>query len=173
MARGYHVDGPVLIQVGTGAPVGGVPALQTLGIAVKGVDLTFNTYLEPIYSDAAGPRVPVELQDMGQDANIRCNLVDFDQSVLDALWVLAMGNATVGTGGAPGALIGTNSRHCRVVLGSADRPYRFPYAVIRGPQSFTMGTEKRTPSIEFYAWKFVPAGTNTAAGIVLFDNTAA
>lgn len=173
MARSYHVDGPVLIQVGTGAVTNNVAALETLGISEDGVDVIPNLYLEPRYSDAGGPRVPADLQDMGQDARIRCRLFDYDQDVLDKLYIKAMGDSTLGEGGPPGELVGTAGRTARVVLTSADKPYRFPTAIIMGAQPFKMGTVQKRPEIEFYAWKFVAAGVNTSAGIKLFDNTAA
>lgn len=173
MSRSYHVDGPVLIQVGTGSVTNNVAALETLGVSEDGVDVIPNLYLEPRYSDAGGPRVPADLQDMGQDARVRCRIFDYDQAILEKLWIKAMGNATFGTGGPPGELIGTAGRTCRVVLTSADVPYRFITAVIMGAQPFKMGTVQKRPEIEFYAWKYIPAGTNTSAGIKLFDNTAA
>lgn len=172
MARSYHVDGPVLIQVGTGSVTNNVAALETLGISEDGVDVIISLYLEPRYSDAAGPRVPVDLQDMGQDARVRCRLFDYDEAILEKLWIKAMGDSTFGEGGPPGQLVGTAGRTARVVLSSADVPYRFPTAVILGPQPFKMGTVQKRPEIEFYAWKYVAANVNTSDGIKLFDNTA-
>lgn len=168
MARAYHVDGPVLIKVGTGAAA----ALEELGVSEDGVDISLNLYSEPVMSDAAGPRVPVDLQRMGEDASITFRLTDFDLVILNKIKALAIGNATEGVGGAPGSLIGTGGSAYRVVLTSADEPWRFTTCTLRNPQRHKMGTKYKTPAVEFYAWRYIAAGGNTSAGGVLYDHTA-
>lgn len=169
MARAYHVDGPVLIKTGTGASA----ALEELGISEDGPDVSFNVFADAVFSDAAGPRVPVDLQRMGEDATVRVRLVDYDLVVWKKLVALAMGNVTVGTGGSPGGLIATGGSAYRLVLTSLDDPLRFTTATLRNPQALKMGTVIKKPVLEFYCWRFVPAGTNTANAIKLFDNTDA
>ncbi len=169
MARAYHVDGPVLILTGTGTAA----ALEELGICEDGVDVAFTWYEEPVMSDAAGPRVPVELQDFGADATIRGRLRDYDLVVLQKLRALAQGNTTEGLSGAPGRLVATSGGAYRVVLRGADEVLRFTTTTLRGQQPQKMGTKAKAPQVEFYSWRFVPAGTNTVSGVKLYDHTDA
>jgi hypothetical protein len=173
MARAYHVDGPVLLLCGTGA--GSPAALEEIGICEDGVDLMLNFVTRPVQSDAAGAESPsgADLQDFGQDATIRGRLKDYDLTVLQKLRALAMGNATEGLAGAPGRLIASSGGTYRLVLRGADEVWRFTTTTLRNGHSMKLGTKAKAPQVEFYSWRFVPAGTNTVSGVKLYDHTDA
>lgn len=173
MPRAYHVDGPVLLLCGTGS--GSPAALEEIGICEDGVDVMFNFVQRPVQSDAAGAESPsgADLQDFGQDATIRGRLKDYDLAVLQKLRALAQGNTTEGLAGAPGRLVATSGGAYRLVLRSADEVFRFTTTTFRGPHTMKLGTKAKAPQVEFYAWRFVPAGTNTVSGVKLYDHTDA
>lgn len=173
MARAYHVDGPVLILAGTGS--GSPAALEEVGVCEDGVDIAVNFYMEAVRSDAAGPRAPADMQDFGSDATIRGRMVDYDLAILQKLRALAMGDTTEGEAGSPGRLMGSTSGAAyRLVLrNSSGEIWRFITCTIRGPHTLKLSSRYTAPQVEWYAWRFVPAGTNTASGIKLYDHTDA
>lgn len=170
MALSYHVDGPVLVKTGTGV----ANALESLGISEDGVNIEINEDIVPLKTDAAGSgNVPAELQRMNADANISMVLMAYDSALLARIrrGVLAAGAIADGTMLSPGLLIGTNSNCYRIVLSSADEPWRFYTAVLRGAQRVKVGTKAKGWALNFYAWPFVPAATTTVSGILLYDHT--
>ena len=177
MSQTYHVFGAAVIQVGTGV----AGALQTLGVTEDGADLDFETFIEPVRGDVNGPRVPVELQEMGAECWIRLRLVAWDTAVLNAL--LNRNDSGVsppagvpGTMGTPGRLVGSSGDAVRLTVipgpaGGSEAGYYFPTAVVRNRYGFKAGTENGKFNLSLYAWPFCAATNTTGKGLVLFSNT--
>src|SRR4051812_2785069 len=97
MAKVIHVNGPCLISVGPQGVAGG---LTELALSSDGVDLSFDLFTEDVYADSGGPRVPVDVQDMGKLAYISFRGIVYDADVLEGLMRLgaAAGNVEPPTG---------------------------------------------------------------------------
>ena len=78
----YQVNGPAVVYVAGGKLPSGN---QALGICRERIKIRINHYDERIPGDNAGPRLPVDLQYLGKDANISMTLTEFDPAMLDAI----------------------------------------------------------------------------------------
>lgn len=173
MAQAYHVAGECLVKTGTGSS----SALEVVGLTVEGVDITINEYKHPIHSDAGGGTAggPVEFQNMGADAVVRCRFVSWDQSVLDKVVKKHSGDATSpapGMMGSAGRLVGANDSYRLVVQppsGSAENPFDFPVATTRSAQKVRMGSQYSEYEIEFYCWRYLSGAAVTSKDVKLFD----
>ena len=173
--RAYHVNGPCLVSVGAGQDL--ASSLLALGVSQEGIDLQIEEYEEPVRSDMAGPRMAADVQEMGMAATISCALVDYDDAVLTSLR-----NRCDRLAGQPGVLkgvgrlAGTSGDLFRVVLSSADKPWRFHFCKLRGaPQRTKLSAKVTIWQVTFSAIVFVPAGTNnySDAPLYLYDHVAA
>lgn len=169
MALADHVDGPAAIYVGGfGAGLSG--GLSLLGVAEEGVDIVVNKYLEPKKSGAAGPSVPADLQRMGMDATISGGVNVYDLSALQAIRAEGVADGVMP---ALGSMMASSGSTYRLVIASADEPWRFYTACLRGPQDHRMAVKYRTMRLSWYSWIFTPATALTSATIPLYDHTAA
>ena len=73
-----HVNGPCQIFVG----VGESQALTWLGYTEDAVQLTLASSFEDVHADFGGPRVPVDVQWMGEQAFISMTLIKYHETVL-------------------------------------------------------------------------------------------
>lgn len=169
MATAIFVQGPVLIQTGTG----GAGALETLGISEDGVEPDVRRYLADVKADTGGPNIPVEMQDMGSDAVIRMTLPIFDAAVLTKIQKHA-GQATPGLQPAMGTLVQTGGFSFRLLLKptatNACDPLNFLNAWLRNSQKVKLGTRRTVWNLEFYAWAAIGVGT-TSSSVVLYNTT--
>lgn len=164
--QAIHVSGPAIIYVGWGYS----GALSQLGISEDGADIEITSHDQPVMTDAAGPALPADLQDMGEDANIRIALSAYDVDALKA--VRKRGNAaTEGLSGNRGRLLATNGHSIRLVIDSeTDEVWRFWTTVLRGPRHAKVGTRYTVQRLNFYAWAFVGA-SNSSKDKKLYDHT--
>jgi hypothetical protein len=175
MAREFYVNGEASVASGTG----GGGALEEMGISVDGVSITINEYNDGIMIDTRGPHVPGEYQYFLNDADIKMELVYFDEAVVEK-WLS-------GTPGIPnsylewddaGQLLFLTGRAARLLIrstpfgtgltGQADC-YNFPLAILTGAAETKLGTVRSTWTLTF---KAMPAyqPCSTFGQIVLDDN---
>lgn len=164
MANGIHVNGPAIVYVGFGLTGG----LKQLGIPEDGVDIEINSHDVPVMTDGAGPALPADIQDMGEDANIRFGMSAWDDDVLTL--VARRGNAAAeGASGSRGRLLGANGHTIRLVIDSeTDLPWRFLTCILRGPRHRKPATRYMVQRLHFYAWALVGAG-NSSRNVKLYD----
>lgn len=165
--QAIHVNGPALIYV-KGGPFGS--RLTQLGISEDGVDIEINSHDSPVMTDAAGPALPADVQDMGEDANVRCGLSVYDYDALVAL--RKRGNAKAeGVAGSRGRLLGQNGHAFVLVIASeTDEPWRFFTTILRGPRHVKPSTKYSVQRLNFYSWALV-GPSNSANGVKLYDHT--
>ncbi len=168
MPTPIHVSGPAIIYVGFG-PSG---SLSQLGISEDGAEIEITEHIGEVKTDAAGPASPADLQDFGEDANIRVSLSAYDVDVMKL--VRKRGNAAgEGKQGSGGRLLGANGNYLRLVIDSeTDEVWRFLSCVLRGPQGMRSGTKYTVQRMAFYAWALVGGGT-TRKDTVLYDHVKA
>ena len=100
----FWVNGPTYLYVGTGS----AGALQKLGFTERGVHITLMGHHVPVFSDDLGPESPRDVSFMADDAFIRFDLNQFDETVwrqcVARLWNST--NQAIGAGNlaAPGYL---------------------------------------------------------------------
>lgn len=160
-----HVSGPALVYIRFG-PTG---ALRQLGISQDGVDVEVNNHDEPVMTDAAGPSLPADIQDTGQDAMIRFGLSAYDYDML--VKVRTRGNAAKeGQSGSRGLLLGASGATMGLVIASeSDEPWRFFTTILRGPQHVKPSTRYSVQRLSFYAWALV-GPSNNSYGKPLYDH---
>ena len=132
MPQTFHVNGPAQVNVLIPAGVTNTPSGITAGSLVPfgisgpdGIDITITTYDEPVMTDAAGSKVPAEIQAMGSDAIIRGIFPIFD----DLLWAFLVSRYSL----AIGTPLGGNSGTFKLNIPSTqDQPWTFNYVVVRG-----------------------------------------
>lgn len=173
-ARAFHVDGPCLLKVGA-TWIGDGTSLYDLGISEDGVDGEITSYWEPIKSDAAGPRVPADMQDMGQDATIRFLLTDYPEDLFRRLaHRLGATSPSDGVQGPRGRIAGASGDTFRLVMSSPrGTPFRFLTCLLQGPQGWKSSSQNTKQRCTVYAWALVGAGSNDAKDKVLYDHTVA
>ncbi|VTS00606.1 hypothetical protein [Tuwongella immobilis] len=169
MPASIHVNGPALIAVGAQGLQG---QLAQLGISEDGVTIQLNNYDDPVMTDAGGMRVPVDLQEMGQDAIIRMRLVAYDLAILQRIRKRANA-AAEGVGPSVGRLIASNNHGFRVAISSeTDEPWRFFLCYPRSAQQVKVGTRRSMWDVEFYSWPLVN-NLSTSFGARLYDHVFA
>lgn len=164
--QAIHVNGPALVYV----QQAGRGSIKQLGIPEDGVDIEINHHDQPVMTDGAGPVLPADLQDMGQDAIIRMALSAYDIDLLNE--VRRRGNAAKeGQSGSRGRLLGANGHTFKLLIASeTDQPWRFFTAVLRGPLHTKPATRYSVQRLTWYAWALVGAANNSA-GAGLYDHT--
>lgn len=165
-----HVNGPALIYVVVPSYTGSPGQLLQLGIAENGVELSFDQSNEPVMTDAAGPRKPADLQDMGEDCTIRIPLSAYDVDV--AKMVRRRGNGSAeGVAGSRGRLLGANGHLMKVLIQSEnlDEVWRFNWAYPQNTQALRLGTRYTVANLNFYAFCYV-GPNNSAKDRVWFDH---
>lgn len=160
-----HVNGPALVYF----RLGGRGALHQLGISEDGVDIEVTPHDQPVMTDAAGPALPADIQDMGEDATIRVALSAYDLDALAA--IRRRGNSPAeGFSGNRGQLMGASGNFFQLLISSAhDEPWRFFCCILRGPRHVKPATRYSVQRLNFYAWALVGAG-GSSAGAILYDH---
>ena len=170
MPTSYHVPGPVLCKVGTGA--GSPPALETLGLSEDGFSISVRLMHEDVITDAAA-RAPAEKQFMGSTAVVRGRVPVYDEAVFAKLRQKMLASATDGAFGPPGTLLATGGFANKLVLASADLPWRFYTTILADAQDAKLGTKYTVWDLVWHAWAFVAGADATSSGKILFDHTDA
>lgn len=180
----FWVTGAAAVFAGTGA--GG--ALQYLGFCEQGVTISLTSLHEDVHADYAGG-VPVDLQYMGDVAEIETNLIKYDevpyQKIISKLPnILGNPNQVPGVipAGAIGSLMIQQQLAVRLLIygvytGAAAFPgmqsvYNFYAACPVGPLNVASSTRVKRPRIQ---WRAVPTWVlNTQTGYTtgtLYDNS--
>lgn len=168
MAFGYKVFGPCVPQVGTGV----ANAMEGLGVTTNGGHISLEVADAQIMSDAAGPKVPVEVQQMGALAYIDFDLTSWDEAILTKLLNAAEATATLGQAGVPGTLLGTGGFLKGLYLPSGlDAPWYFPTCKLM-PNSGKYGTEATMRKLRFMALRWLAGTATTAAAQPLYTRAA-
>lgn len=165
-----HVNGPALLYVALPISATARGPLEQLGIAENGVELLFDQSNDPVMTDAAGPRKPADLQDMGEDCTIRVPLSAYDVDV--AKKIRRRGNSTTeGVAGSRGRLLGKNGHLFSLVIQSenTDEVWRFHSTCIQNTQALRLGTRYTVANLSFYAFVYV-GPYNTAKDKILYDH---
>jgi hypothetical protein len=161
----YRVFGPALVQVGTGAN----NALETLGYTENGVTMSETYHLEPIMTDAMGPKMPAEYQKFGVEYRLSKPLIVWNPTIWDKVQK-RMGNTnTAGALTAAGALVYTNSLTFRVAVTSADTledPFYFPFAILRGDANRKLASKHGPLTVSILAHAMHLATETSVAGKV-------
>ena len=162
----YQVNGPFVVYVSGGKTSSG--AKLALGISRGPGRITVNHFDNPIMADNGGNRVPVDIQNMGKDANIRVSLSQVDPDVLDLLSVRG-GADTPGALGTIGKPMAANGETFRVHIPSAYRPWTFWNCILR-PRNDALGSEFSIIDLDFYAFAAI-GSTVDPAKTKLFTHT--
>ena len=154
---------------------GNAGALEQLGYSVDGVTINLNLRTEDVQCDIYGPLVPFDIQRFLVDANVTCQLVYWDDVVLNK-------NRRTTTAGVPGVmedagiLVGFGGNAFRLVIRSTptgtgltnvEGCWNFPNSVLVNTDSFNLGTRRSIHTIE---WRCFPtlAQTGTSSGATLW-----
>jgi len=79
MALEFHVNGLARIYINvTGSPT-------ELGYSQDGVTIELHYETEDIMTDKSGAKIPEDIQNMGQWATVKCNLIKYDTSLIEYL----------------------------------------------------------------------------------------
>jgi len=77
----FHVNGPATIDL----LWSGDSAYVNLGITVDGPDVSNRGHFEDVLADDGGPAVPVDVQYFGEDAQIRLDIIRWDETQMRRL----------------------------------------------------------------------------------------
>lgn len=72
MTARLHVNGLATVKV----------AGSTLGWTVDGVNIEFIGYFDDVYTDCAGPKIPLDILSMGEEARVTCDMIVYDDTVM-------------------------------------------------------------------------------------------
>ena len=152
----FHVNGLAKLNFGS----------DYLGYSTEGVDVELRFNESEVMTDAWGDKVPEDVQNMGQDAIVSCELVKWDESTLQKV-EKRFGSAG-DIGHAPnvddgGICIGTLLKQCEDYesltiardsnnLGCEDNPegpYVFNCVYLMGVENFRLGTKVTRKRITF------------------------
>lgn len=161
-----HVHGPCSLAMRKG-PAGG---FEQVGLSTDGFSIDFTVHDEPIMTDAAGRRVPADLQEMGMDATIRGRLVVYDDDLLSKYCLKLTDAINEGEMPTIGLPIGQSGNQVGVLMVSEqDDPWRFFCTRIRAGQT-KLSTSHTVWDLNIYAWALV-GNSFSAKGKKLFDRS--
>ena len=83
MAAQFHVNGLASIYVCPDIATSGSWLL--LGYSVDGVTINMNYETEDVYTDKWGSKIPEDVLNLGQWAEVKCNLIKYDNAVLEQI----------------------------------------------------------------------------------------
>ncbi len=173
MPRDFQIQGVTMVSVQGGAHLllsGGVGGTLTeLGLAKDTVKVHFYAHHERVQVDDYGSEVEADAYSQLVDAQIRMNLIHYDQDVLDTCLAESMGGipGTPGTFAPAGTLLGggrpifaSGNHYISLSLASASPPGdvqkidRFPACrIIQPPLVFPLGAQA---SVVEVTWKAIP-----------------
>lgn len=163
MALAIVVNGEAQVKVGTG----GSGALEVLGVSVDGVTIKPRLFNDPVYTDTFGPKVAFDYQYFLEDAIITCDLVFYDQAVLEKLLARKTGG-TAGVLASAGRLMGASGDFVRLLITSpiAGLPYNFLKAFFLDDQEVKLGTKRNIWRVTFQALPYTGAAGDTNGTVV-------
>ncbi len=174
MALAYHVspNGTYMSVEVAPASISSSATLSVLGVPEDGFLIEITRHEKQIMTDVGGPEQPVDIQDMGTTARITGTLIAYD--LVQAVKVEeAAGQSTQGLLPATGYLIGTNSKHIRVLItgASPDEIWYFPVCKVRN-FSRKPSSQYNKYQLELFAWGFISASATVAAAGTVYTNSA-
>jgi hypothetical protein len=145
--------------------------MEVLGVCLDGGSIQIQYEETPVLSDAGG-KVPTDIQQMGSLAYIDFELPVKDTAVLDKILRRSEGSATVGQGGAPGALLGTGSFLFKLYLPSTTgTPWVFQACKLENAGG-KYGTEHTKDRLRFKAIRYIAGTATTTSGVALYTRVA-
>lgn len=155
--------GAALIRIAAGSD-----SLADLGYSADGVRITHRGYWLDVPSDREGGEAgpPRDVQFMGVEADIYCELTEFDQTQADKIMALLPGY-TLGTwaDSSIGTLVRTGSNLTyRVLVNSTTVPFNYPTCVIRDAYEINKGTRHARLIFTAKAYRWGGSG-------LMFNNT--
>lgn len=186
MSRDFQINGPALIKVKGGAN-SSISSLSELGLSTEQIQVAFDYRHVPLSVEMNG-QIPVDNQFFGTMATVSFVLGHFDEAVLEACMIEAMGlnSNTAAIGSLPmfGARLGNNvarfaaGNHyigLNILSPVASRPWRFYFAYLAGsPVTYPLGAGKSQVGIVFQCIPYMTDpwnGGNGQSGQFLFDRT--
>jgi hypothetical protein len=169
MALAHHVFGEAAVTVGLGS----AGALQVLGYSIDGVDIEINDEVEPVFDDRFGPRVPTDEQKFLESARIRAQIIFWDETVRQNVFIRSQNNVTEGVMPGAGLLWGAGGFYYRLLINvplvspTNESPWNFLNARMMGSQPIKVGTKVSAWNMTWFAKPFTLA--TSASGTVLYN----
>ena len=172
---GYTINGPALVNVGTGS----AGALELLGYTDHGVRIRIIENYSDIITDIMGPMTPQDVQNMSFVANISCPLIAMDRTVMAKLQGRG-DRTTAGLSSSPGLVMGATGWAFRVGIASsalqgvaADSPWSFSKCITRPGFDTQLATRANPFNIEFFAWPYSLFTNTSGKDVPLWTRTLA
>lgn len=164
-----HVNGPAVIWARKPGGAAIVGNLEQVGVTLDGCDIEITSYDKEVHSDAGGPRVPIDLLEMGMDANVRFRLSVYDQTLLSKYFRTLSDESAEGNLPSIGKPIGQTGKAIGLVIASAyDEPWRFYCCRVRARRT-KVSSEETVYDCQAYAWALV-GSQNAGNGVPLYDH---
>lgn len=166
MPLAINVNGPCRVDVSLNGTFSGATPLC---ISEDGVGVSITKHRVPVMTDAAGPEVPADLQDVGEDATLKFRMPAYDPVVWESIQRVAGAAREGRVDGVLGRLIGSGGFAFLTVLNAPlDRPYRFYSCTLQNVREVKLGTRYKAWDVEIYAWMLV-GSSDTPDRAVLYD----
>lgn len=148
MAEAIQVAGVAGIHIDANQGSG----LEFLGYSVNGVTISWDWYTMNVPGDQNGgdDGPPIDIQQFGEIARVRCEMSKFDLSVWNKV-LARVPTKTVGLAGTVGQLLlGTASSTFRLLINpTLSQVHNFPVAIPRIPIDNNVGSKYSRPVVEF------------------------
>jgi hypothetical protein len=144
MAPGIQVYGPAKISIDA----------AELGYTRNGADVRSRGYFVDVPGDENGGEQgpPIDIQFMGEVANVRLELTKYDATVADTVLARLKGGAA-GVPGAAGTLMFGGNKEFSLVITGATQTMTFARAILRGDWELNKGTRYSMLVLEFECHK--------------------
>lgn len=160
MAKQPHYAGAALIRVDTAS----ANALEDLGYTEDGAQISIRQYTLDVPGDENGGNEgpPIDVQHLGETAEIRLTMTKWEASVADKIAARLYGGTT-GTPGTPGTMMFNESKTYRLVVHTTTTPFNFPRVIFKDAIEINKGTK-------FSRFVIVATAYKNASG-VLYNST--
>ena len=131
-----------------------------LGYTRDGTEVTMEGHTINVPGDQNGgdDGPPIDIQDLGSTARVRCEFTKWDTTIGTRLEARFKGQ-TAGVPTPAGSLVFAGSGFFRLTVASPSYPRNFPCAVlVRTPQTINMGTKFSRYIVEFECYKHPTTG---------------
>jgi|SRR5579862_4591014 len=165
-----HVGGPMVLM----ANIGASHAYVSVGIPRDGIDIEFEPFTHDVKSDmGGGPEGDaVEVLFLNYSARVRCDLVHYAGTYVDALRAMSQASATEGTMPTPGTAMGAGGFLPAIKFASADIDGGFLFSTcqVKKAGDLKSATTESMPGFLFRAINYVnPASVTSINTNVLYS----